>query len=444
MSDSAEKIHWAPYKLRENNVFEIERGGGSSTVERLLWVDYANSRGFFIDVHSATAHDYATSLQDFVDALNCGAAKMVSDPYRRFDIQDSDLSTAQLRERDRRLAAMAPLVNARSEQRFNPAERRAIMKRIHDRSIPGEHVAKSTAYFLLRTYLQRGQRENGFISDRQNAGYTRERRKANPPVRRPGRRYKAHSEDAKGAGVVITEQMREEMAPTIVKLRDTPESNGRKRNWKDVWREICKIYFRDRVEYRNGDLVVVPKPKSACPTIKQLIGIYRDTSNPSESLRSRAGAFHFNKSLRPLTGDQRDLAYGPMKVVQIDFTVADIYLRDTSHRYLMGRPTIAVIKDTFSRVIVGFSVGWERESWVTASMALLNMACDKVAYYRSLGLEVAYDTVASGMFEVCLSDNGPLISYLTEHFRKVSSCSSTIRPQVEVMKSRLLSPALTI
>ena len=417
MPDSAESSNWTPYKLLENTVFEIERGGGGSTVERLLWVDYVNAQIVLIDVHSKTARDYATSLQDFVDALNCGTAKPAPDPYRRLNIQDADLSKAQLRERGTRLAAMAPLISATREVRFDPNQRRAILKQIHDRSRPGEHVTKSQAYLLTRMYFQRGQRDNAFASDRQNAGYTRERRKANPPVRRPGRRYKAHSEEVQRAGVVITEQMREEMAPAIVKLRDTREANGRRPKWKDVWRDICKIYFRDHIEHISGAPVAIPRPKSACPTIKQLIGIYRGAANPATSLRSRVGEIQFNKSFRPLSGDQRDLAYGPMKLVQIDFTIADIYLRDVNHRYLMGRPTIAMIRDTFSRVIVGFSVGWQRESWVTASMALLNMVCNKAKYYRSLGIEVSPDTVASGMFETCLSDNGPLISYLTEHFR---------------------------
>ena len=78
---------WTPNKLRENTVFEIQRGGGGSTIERLLWVDHANDRVFLIDVHLKTARDYATSLSGFVDALNCGGARPVLDPYRRLSVQ---------------------------------------------------------------------------------------------------------------------------------------------------------------------------------------------------------------------------------------------------------------------------------------------------------------------------------------------------------------------
>lgn len=408
---------WTSNRLRANTVFEIQRGGGGSTIERLLWVDHVNRRVFLIDVHLKTARDYAASIQEFVDALNSGGAFPIPDPFCRLSVQDADLSSAQLRERNKRLAVMRPLIEATPEQRFDARQRVAILKQIYDRSKPGEHTTKSQAYLLTRIYFQRGQRDNAFVSDRSNAGYTRERRKANPPVRRPGRRYKAHSEEAQRAGVVISEQEREKMAPAIVKLRDTREANGRRPKWKDVWLEICRIFYPDHSEHRNGDTVIIPKPKSSCPTVKQLIGIYRGVANPATSLRSRVGEIQFNKSHRALTGDQRDLAYGPMETVQIDFTIADIYLRDANHRYVLGRPTIAMIRDSFSRVIVGFSVGWQRESWVTASMALLNMACDKVKYYHSLGISVAPETVASGLFDTCLSDNGPLISYLTEHFR---------------------------
>jgi hypothetical protein len=88
-----------------------------------------------------------------------------------------------------------------------------------------------------------------------------------------------------------------------------------------------------------------------------------------------------------------------MTVVQIDFTIADIYLVDVTRTRIVGRPTIALITDTFSRLIIGFAVAWRRESWAVATLAILNMVEDKAEFCAQLGVDLRGTKWPSAMFE---------------------------------------------
>ncbi len=174
----------------------------------------------------------------------------------------------------------------------------------------------------------------------------------------------------------------------------------------------------DHTEPIAGKIVAIPKIKSLCPTVRQVQNIYELGSNPARALLKREGEETFNRKYRALKGDQRDLAFGPGHVAQIDFSIGDIFLLDSTSTYIMGRPTIAMIWDTFSQLILGFAVAWRRESYSTLSLAFLNMCRDKGEFCKELGFEIAPGSWPSAMFEIGLSDNGAVISYLTEHFRK--------------------------
>jgi hypothetical protein len=418
MSRSLRDPDWNEAKLLKNMLIEFDLGGGGKTIERVLWVDRKAHSVVLIDVAEKSARDYRMDLADVVKALRCGSAKPADDPFHWLQKPKRCFSPARIKERNKRLDALRPFLDAKPEERFHPSTRRNLMQQIWNKARPGTHVCKAQAYWLVRIYLQRGQFDNALISDRANAGYTRERRKNSPPRKRPGRNYNARTHEEKRAGVVINEDLRATMTPAIVKLRETQERNGRKTKWKDVWTKICQIYYPSHSEVRKGVPVVIPFPKSQCPTIKQIKLLYYATSNVASGLLNREGEIAFNKHHRALKGDQRDLAYGPMRVVQIDFTIADIYLLNFLRTRILGRPTIVMIRDTFSRVIVGFAVGWRRESWAIASIAILNMVCDKVEFCHELGVKTTSEEWGTGLFETALTDNGALISYLTKHFRQ--------------------------
>lgn len=107
------------------------------------------------------------------------------------------------------------------------------------------------------------------------------------------------------------------------------------------------------------------------------------------------------------------MAFGPGAVYQIDATAGDLYLvNDFNREYLIGRPVIYIVIDTFSRLIVGFAVTLEGPSWVGAKMALENAFKNKVDFCRGLGINITEDEwPVQGICESLLGDNGEIKSY---------------------------------
>ncbi|MFS8974561.1 DDE-type integrase/transposase/recombinase [Cupriavidus necator] len=101
--------------------------------------------------------------------------------------------------------------------------------------------------------------------------------------------------------------------------------------------------------------------------------------------KRRQGARNFKLKSRPYHGKSR--VYGPGAEYQIDATVADIYLVSALNRaQVVGRPTIYIVTDTFSRLIVGFYVGFENPSILGAALAMESVVTPKVELCRGYGL----------------------------------------------------------
>jgi putative transposase len=405
-----------PATLWRKAVVEFSRTDGAKTIERVLFINGTTKTIVLIDVRNPTARHYEMRQDDYIAAFRGGSAQQVRDPYAHLHKPDLFFSEATRRERDRRLTALEPYLKAKPADRFDDKKRKGLMRQIWGKTLPGTHIGKAEAYDLVRQYLQRGQTKNALLSDRGNAGYTRQRRVERPPRNRDGRSYKARGKAR--SGIPIPAHRRLEICAEVIRIRNTPDAKtGRKLPWCEVHTQICQKFFPSHAELVLGKLAILPLPASLCPTQKQLKLLYYSQANPEEALRSREGEHTFNLVHRALKGDQRDLAYGPMKVVQIDFTVADIYLIDHTRARVVSRPTIVIITDTFSRLIIGFAVAWRRESWAVASLAILNMVADKAEFCANLGVSLPGKEWPSAMFEIALSDNGAMISYLKDHFQ---------------------------
>lgn len=83
------------------------------------------------------------------------------------------------------------------------------------------------------------------------------------------------------------------------------------------------------------------------------------------------------------------MAIGPGSLFQIDATIADVYLVSAINRsWIIGRPTLYLVIDVFSRLIVGFIVTLEPPSWLGAMLALENATADKVSFCQGFGIEI--------------------------------------------------------
>lgn len=111
-----------------------------------------------------------------------------------------------------------------------------------------------------------------------------------------------------------------------------------------------------------------------------------------ESMRRRIGERRYDMERRPLLDDSTGEAWGPGARYQIDATIVDVYVRSRrNRRRLIGRPTLYVVIDVFSRMIVGFSLSFDPPSWQAAMTALANAVTDKVAFCAKFGITITED-----------------------------------------------------
>ena len=175
-----------------------------------------------------------------------------------------------------------------------------------------------------------------------------------------------------------------------------------------------RFFMREEEDIGTGRLLHVANPpydKVGLPTERQFrYWVVKD--NPMESLiRKRLTPRVYDMTRRPMVGNPTAQALGPGSRFQIDATILDVYVRSRrARRLIVGRPTLYVVIDVFSRLIVGIYVGLEHPSWIAAMMALVNAATPKVEFCRSIGIEIEpHEWPAQTVPGAIVGDRGEMI-----------------------------------
>jgi putative transposase len=93
-----------------------------------------------------------------------------------------------------------------------------------------------------------------------------------------------------------------------------------------------------------------------------------------------------------------------LAVVQIDHTVADVFIVDPISRQCIGRPTLTVGIDVATRSVLGFCLSLEAPSALLVALCLEHAAFPKLDWLASVGIDV--DWPAHGLPIAIHCDNG--------------------------------------
>ncbi|QID19360.1 transposase [Nitrogeniibacter mangrovi] len=118
-----------------------------------------------------------------------------------------------------------------------------------------------------------------------------------------------------------------------------------------------------------------PHPNTVRNRIREL--------RPDRVLRARGHSDQARNKFAPIRGNFPGADF-PLAVVQIDHTEADIIVVEDETRLPMGRPTVTLAIDVFSRMITGVYVSMEKPSAVAAGMCLANSMSPKNEYLAAL------------------------------------------------------------
>lgn len=109
----------------------------------------------------------------------------------------------------------------------------------------------------------------------------------------------------------------------------------------------------------------------------------------SHLYRMRHGRHEYDNNVKPRNGSVLQDTIGPGDVFEVDATTMDIFLVDRKTRKtVIGKPTLYLVIDRWSRLIVGFHVSLENPSWSEAKLAIASLCTSWKDIGKELGVKV--------------------------------------------------------
>lgn len=250
-------------------------------------------------------------------------------------------------------------------------------------------------YRLLETWWERGQMRNALYpgcvlrKDRQ-INYTQ----------KPGRKRRDQA-----SGTIITDEIKALFRRVCLKERLKSDGRTLHSTYIVVLSEFKKKY---------------PKVKDQdCPSFNQFRYFYYSTFSPKERSVKLHTKIAYNKDIRPLYGTVYDIATDPGAMYAIDSTEADVFVVSDDRTQVLGRPTLYVVVDIYTGMVVAVHVTMTPPKFQSAADALHIAISPKKLWVEGNGLDYLPEQwPLSGLPEQVLFDNAELTSKQTDFFSR--------------------------
>jgi putative transposase len=308
-------------------------------------------------------------------------------------------SAASLALGERAYERIAPLIDKPAI--LSPTTRHALL--LERSRQPGSGTTK-TLLKDLRNWWQGGQTVDALLGKYQFCGRT-------DGTGNRGRKRTAKG-DLVGAGEAalrpyqLSQQDRDYMREVI----ETYYFNEKKhRTLADTLQEL----HRTRYTYIDGNGNECLRHGRECPSYRQLAYFLKQNYSLAIRLSRRKGEKRFAQEDRSTEGSIQLECHGAGHLYEFDATIVDVQLVSAKdRRNIVGKPTLYLIIDRYSRLIVGWYLGFENACYTAAMQALLSIGEDKEALCDRL--DIPYDPAdwpAHGVLpEMFLADQGELIT----------------------------------
>lgn len=287
-------------------------------------------------------------------------------------------------------------------------------------------------YKTLRIWFQGGCVASSLVTDFPNCGRKGERRVQEHVAKKPGRPRSIQP----GVGVAIT--LTHLMNMRLAWSRSPVGTDGR--NLRSAYTWMLKARYYDLLiltpsKKPQRKLTSAPSPVSdgdsltlgaalepqvlnydCVPTFEQFRYHWQKEFSYSVRKLNRLQRRRFDAAFKPLLSGTLKEVRGPGTRFYIDATVLDVYCVSRLNRNrIVGRPTLYIVADEFSRMVVGMYVGLEPPCWVGAMLALWNCSLDKVKFCAQYGIEIAPDEWPTGFMPLhFMGDRGELSALMAE------------------------------
>lgn len=389
----------------------------SNLIERIVWLD--DQYCYVVNINEAS-FPYQLTLEEVIESLQNETKVIVEQDPFIISVEDHELTEAELSKREFAWAIIQSIYVIPAI--FDSKLRAQLIKEASE----DFGVTKKTVRQYLKRYWARGMTKNSLLPDYMNCGKTISQEKSF--TKKPGR---PTIYDSAIKRAPVTEEWKKIFRGALEKhyfIKSKP-------SLKYAYQQMLKEFFSKK-DFQSG--VKVLDLDNAIPTFDQFYYWYRKWYKADYVVRKREGQREYLKNYRAIIGSATEDAKS-IGVFAIDATIGDIYLVSTLDKNnVVGRPTIYLIVDIFSRAIVGVSVTLMNMSGESVRVALANCFDNKQAFCkRVLNMDIGEgDWPMHYIPHTILADRGSelisdFLTSLTENLNIKLSNIGPYRPELK-------------
>lgn len=367
----------------------------------VVWLD---EMADLVALLHATRDDYPTlaSLSSVLAAID-PAATVLESAARLIPVWvGRELDPADREVRDRRMDRIRPLVENQPAI-FDPVERGRLIGQRHVET----GASRTTIRKDLSLYYRNGRCANALLPRIDRCIFPGPR-----PAIEGGAKRGRPTLDGRPGHANVTELNKVEFKTATAREREIAGEAftvvGAHRRWLA---EFCY----DRVEVDGLPALALKERYADIEPVgyPQFAKWYRDTNQAEETLRAVLSDPIYEKDNRARTSTSKFETRGPGSRFQIDASVVNFPLASSLNRTVcVGRPYIYFVRDVWSRYIVGYHLGFQPPSMLTASLALMNAFRSKRATLERLGFDPDVDRwISDFVCNALLHDGGELTGH---------------------------------
>lgn len=179
---------------------------------------------------------------------------------------------------------------------------------------------------------------------------------------------------------------------------------------------MCETFYKRGFYRKYGVKVPIVNPDNS-PTLRQFRYWYKNNSTPFSRKSNKHGKRRATMEARAMLGNASEKAICVGAVFEVDATRSDIILVSFDRKTILGKPTVYVVMDVFSRIVAGYHVSLASESWFEAMVAIEHAATNKVENCARYGIQIQdEDWPCRHLPQNLVGDRGELKSQLSERF----------------------------
>lgn len=353
---------------------------------RIIDIKPTEDLAWVIDLESPKALPKPKQLSKLIQDFKSG--KLQRDAGSQTIIRERASAAAQARQ-DKMWSYISPLLE--SSTIYEPTQRCALIEQRAD----DVGCSPQTLYTALRRYWQ-----NGLSSDALLPAFHKSGSKAGITGKR-GRKPESGGRTSFQMTDEELAQLKKFVQKTYLRTETMTEASAYQR------------YLEKHHTYLDGNGKSFIKPAGERPSLRQFSYALNNTLSFEDKIRGRRGDKEFERNHRARLGSVQIDCQGIGHYYEIDATIADVFLVSKHDRSkIVGKPTMYLIFDRFSRLIVGYYIGLEAASWITARQAILSIAESKQSLCQRYGIDYdPNDWPAEGIFpQAFLADRGEMLA----------------------------------